>query len=155
MIPLIVLVGSFLLLLAVHGLYKEFAFEWIGRIAFSVMILFTGSSHFYLTEGMVMSMPSFLPAKEALVYFTGALEIIFGLAFILTKRPVMVAQLLIVFLVAVFPAHVYAALHHVDVGLVAGDHRVSPICAASRFRARCRWLRTVFSGIPSISATCS
>jgi uncharacterized membrane protein len=115
MIPLFVLVGSFLLLLAVHALYKELAIEWIGRIAFSVMILFTGSSHFYLTEGMVMSMPSFLPAKEALVYFTGALEIIFGLAFILTKRPVTVAQLLIIYLVAVFPANVYAALQHVDI----------------------------------------
>lgn len=115
MIPLIVLVGSFLLLLAVRGLYKELTVDWIGRIAFSVMLLFTGSSHFYLTEGMVMSMPPFLPAKEALVYFTGALEIIFGLAFILTKNPVTVAQLLVAFLVAVFPANVYAALNHVDI----------------------------------------
>ena len=115
MIPLFVLVGSFLLLLAVRGLYKELSLEWIGRIAFSVMILFTGSSHFYLTEGMVMSMPPFLPLKEALVYFTGALEIAFGLSFILTKNPVTVARLLMVFLVAVFPANIYAALNHIDI----------------------------------------
>lgn len=115
MIPLIVLVGSFLLLLAVRSLYKELTIGWIGRIAFSVMMLFTGSSHFYLTEGMVMSMPSILPVKEALVYFTGALEIGLGLAFILSKKPERVAWLLIAFLVAVFPANVYAALNHVDI----------------------------------------
>jgi uncharacterized membrane protein len=115
MIPLIVLVGSFLLLLAVRVLYKELTLEWAGRIAFSVMILFTGSSHFYLTEGMVMSMPPFLPAKQALVYFTGALEIGLGLALVVTKRPVMVAWLLLAYLVAVFPANVYATLNHVDI----------------------------------------
>ena len=113
--PLIVLVGSFILLLAVHRLYKGLTFERAGRIAFSVMLLFTGSSHFFLTQGMVMSMPSIFPAKEALVYITGGLEIAFALAFILLRNTKAVAWGLIAFLVAVFPANVYAALNHVDI----------------------------------------
>jgi uncharacterized membrane protein len=115
MMPLIVLVGSFILLLAVHRLFRALTFERAGRIAFSVMLLFTGSSHFYLTEGMVMSMPSIFPAKEALVYLTGALEIAFALAFILVRNTRPVAWVLIAFLVAVFPANVYAALNQVDI----------------------------------------
>jgi uncharacterized membrane protein len=115
MVPLLVLIGSFLLLLAVRSLYKELTVERAGSIAFGVMLLFTGSSHFYLTEGMVMSMPPFFPAKETLVYFTGVLEIAFALGLVLGKKKPLVAKLLIAFLVAVFPANVYAALNHIDI----------------------------------------
>lgn len=114
MIPLLVLIGSFLLLLVGRRLYKDLTTDQAGRIAFGVMLLFTGTSHFYLTEGMVMSMPPFFPVKEALVYFTGVLEIAFALAFILAKKKPLVAKLLILFLVAVFPANVYAALNNID-----------------------------------------
>ena len=115
MAPLIVLLASFLILLAVRGLYHKLSVDRAGRIAFGVMLLFTGSSHFYLTEGMVMSMPPFFPAKEALVYATGALEIAFAVVLVGAKEPSLVAKLLIAFLVAVFPANVYAALNHVDI----------------------------------------
>jgi uncharacterized membrane protein len=115
MAPLIVLLGSFLILLAVRGLYKKLSISRAGRIAFGVMLLFTGTSHFFLTEGMVMSMPSIFPAKEALVYFTGVLEILFGVGFMFAKNPALVAKLLIAFLVAVFPANVYAVLNNIDI----------------------------------------
>ena len=116
MIPLLVLIGSFLLLLVARRLYEDLTTDQAGRIAFGVMLLFTGSSHFYLTEGMVMSMPPFFPVKEALVYFTGVLEIAFALALVLAKNKPLVAKLLILFLVAVFPANIYAALNHIDIG---------------------------------------
>lgn len=114
MMPLLVLLGSFLLLLAVRRIYKRLSVERAGQIAFGIMLLFTGTSHFYLTEGMVMSMPSFFPAKKALVYATGVLEIVFALALVGAKDKPLVATLLIAFLVAVFPANVYAALNRVD-----------------------------------------
>lgn len=115
MIPLIVLIGSFLLLVAARSRFENLAVDQAGRIAFGVMLLFTGSSHFYLTDGMVMSMPPFLPAKEALVYFTGVLEIAFAVALVVAKNKPLVAKLLILFLVAVFPANVYAALNNVNI----------------------------------------
>lgn len=115
MIPLLVLIGSFLLLLAAGTMYEELTVERAGRLAFGVMLLFTGTSHFYLTEGMVMSMPPFFPAKEALVYFTGVLEIAFAVALVWAKNKPLVAKLLIAFLVAVFPANVYAALNNISI----------------------------------------
>lgn len=115
MIPLLVLIGSFILLLAVRGLFEAMTVDRAGRIAFAVMLLFTGSSHFYLTEGMVMSMPPFFPAKEALVYLTGILEIAFAVGLAVAKNKPLVAQLLILFLVAVFPANVYAAMNNIDI----------------------------------------
>jgi uncharacterized membrane protein len=114
MVPLIVLIGSFILLLAGRGVFKDLTLDKAGRGAFAIMLLFTGTSHFYLTEGMVMSMPPFFPAKEALVYFTGVLEIAFALALVLAKNKPLVATLLILFLVAVFPANVYAAMNNID-----------------------------------------
>ena len=115
MAPLIVLLASFLILLAVRGLYHKLSVGRAGRIAFGAMLLFTGTSHFYMTEGMVMSMPPFFPAKEALVYATGALEIAFAFVLVGSKDPSMVAKLLLAFLVAVFPANVYAALNNIDI----------------------------------------
>jgi uncharacterized membrane protein len=115
MIPLLVLVGSFILLLAVRGLFEELSTDKVGRLAFGIMLLFTGSSHFYLTQGMVMSMPPFFPVKEGLVYATGVLEVAFALALVLVKNKPLVAKLLIAFLVAVFPANVYAALNYIDI----------------------------------------
>ncbi|HEY1112926.1 MAG TPA: hypothetical protein VGE66_05175 [Chitinophagaceae bacterium] len=114
MIPLLVLIGSFILLLVARRLNEDLTTDKAGRIAFGVMLLFTGTSHFYLTKGMVMSMPPFFPAKEALVYFTGVLEIAFALAFMVAKNKPLVAKLLILFLVAVFPANIYAALNNID-----------------------------------------
>lgn len=120
MIPLLILIGSFILLLALRRRYKDLTMEKAGRMAFGVMLLFTGTSHFYLTEGMVMSMPPFFPAREALVYFTGVLEIAFALGLVLAKNKPLVAKLLILFLVAVFPANVYAAMHNID--MEQADH---------------------------------
>lgn len=115
MIPLLVLIGAFLVLLAVRGMFEELTADRAGRLAFAIMLLFTGTSHFYLTEGMVMSMPPFLPAKEALVYATGVLEVAFAVGLVLARNKPLVAKLLIAFLVAVFPANVYAALNYIDI----------------------------------------
>ncbi|WP_190277526.1 DoxX family protein [Adhaeribacter rhizoryzae] len=86
-----------------------------GHIAMCAMLLFTGTSHFYLTKGMVLTMPDFMPAKEALVYFTGVLEIIFGIGLLFESTRRVTSVLLILFFLAVLPANIVAALKHVDI----------------------------------------
>ena len=50
----------------------------MGRVALAIMLLFTGSSHFFKTPEMVQMMPEFLPYRIQLVYLTGILEIAFA-----------------------------------------------------------------------------
>lgn len=114
MIPLLVLLGSFLFLLAVRSVYKDLTLAWAGRLAFAVMLLFAGTSHFYLTKGMVMSLPAFVPARETLVYLTGVIEIVLAFALVLAKNKRPVARWIIAFLVMALPSNIYAALNHVD-----------------------------------------
>ena len=86
-----------------------------GRIAMCAMLLFTGTSHFYLTKGMVLMMPDFLPAKEAFVYATGVLEILFGIGLLFETTRRITSVLLILFLLAVLPANIIATIKQVDI----------------------------------------
>jgi len=60
-------------------------------------------------------MPDFLPAKEALVYFTGVLEILFGIGLLFESTRRITSVLLLLFLLAVLPANIVATLRHVDI----------------------------------------
>ncbi len=74
--PLIVLLTTFVIALLVtkiiNGNYK---IALSARIAMSVMLLFTASAHFAFTNGMTMMIPSFIPYKTEIIYFTGVIEI--------------------------------------------------------------------------------
>ncbi|MGV3586187.1 MAG: DoxX family membrane protein [Adhaeribacter sp.] len=117
MAPLIVLLvvfaGTWLLSRALK--LEKLTLAQSGRIAMCAMLLFTGTSHFYLIKGMVLTMPDFLPAKEALVYFTGILEILFGIGLLFEPTRRITSLLLLLFLLAVLPANIVATLKHVDI----------------------------------------
>ncbi|QNF32529.1 hypothetical protein HUW51_07240 [Adhaeribacter swui] len=117
MIPLVILLAVFSLTLLLSKILKKTysSVAQAGRIALCAMLLFTGTSHFYLTQGMVLTLPDFLPAKAAWVYVTGMLEIVLGLGLLFPKFRKSSSLLLILFLIAVLPANVLAALKHVDI----------------------------------------
>lgn len=113
--PLIVLLSVFVLSLIVTKIAsKKFLFALSGRIAMSVMLVFTATGHFVFTKGMEMMLPDFIPFKTETVYLTGVIEVAAAIGLLIPKLRTLTAWLLIVFFVWILPANIYAAMHSVD-----------------------------------------
>ena len=65
---------------------------------------------------MVQMLPSWVPARELLVYPTGVLEIAIAAALFFRRSRAAGAWVAAAMLLAFFPANVYAALQHVPMG---------------------------------------
>ena len=115
MMPLIILLLSFTLFLVLGRMTQRISANKAGRIAFGLMFVFTGVSHFTFTKGMMMSMPAFIPFKEFFVYLTGVIEVLFAVFFLMEKYKRFIARLIIAFLIVVLPANIWAAIYHVDI----------------------------------------
>jgi uncharacterized membrane protein len=90
--------------------------EVAGVVGLTVLFVFTASGHFLQTEPMAQMLPPWVPARVALVYATGVLELAIAIALLLpdTRRAAgwMAAAVLVLF----FPANIYAAMNHVPMG---------------------------------------
>lgn len=113
--PLIVLVISFVVAaLASRVLRKETDLALAGRIAMSVMLMFTAIGHFVYAEGMRLMMPGFLPFKKELVWITGIFELVLAVGLLFTQTRVSAGWLLVILFVIFLPVNISAALKHVD-----------------------------------------
>lgn len=113
--PLIVLLSVFALcLLTTNVFYGNYEFALSGRIAMSVMLLFTATAHFAFNKGMAMMVPAFVPYKRQVVYLTGIIEIIGALGLFFSDIRILTGWLLIIFFILIVPANIYAAVHHID-----------------------------------------
>lgn len=112
---LIVLVAVFLI---ATGIARIFSGSWhvvlSGNIAMCMMLCFTASGHFAFSKGMAMMIPSFIPFKKALVFWTGLLEIAAGIALLFPASRYAAGIFLILFFICILPANIHAALHHLD-----------------------------------------
>lgn len=113
--PLIVLLAVFVVsLLTTKFVRGNFEFALSGRIAMSVMLLFTAIGHFVFTKGMSMMLPDFIPYKTEVVYLTGIIEIAGAIGLFIPNFRILTAWLLIAFFILILPANIYAALKHID-----------------------------------------
>lgn len=113
--PLIILIASFVLsLLATKFIGGSWEYALSGRIAMSVMLLFTALGHFLYPKGMAMMLPGVIPLKVALVYLTGLIEIAAAIGLLVPSGVVLTGWLLIVFFVLILPANINAAVRRVD-----------------------------------------
>ena len=111
MLPLIVLLGSFLLLaLGLKRVKNNWRLRTSGRWAMAAMLVFSAVGHFLFPSGMAQMIPDFLPARKLLVYLTGALEVVFALGLLSRKYAKTTGWLLIAFLLLVLPANINAAM---------------------------------------------
>ena len=80
------------------------------------MFLLTGLAHFGLGRraGLVAMVPPRLPRPELLVTVTGVLELAGAAGLLLPPTYRLAAACLALLMLAMFPANVYAARHHVD-----------------------------------------
>ena len=113
--PLIVLLLSFTIsLIVIKITNKEYDFALSARIAMSIMLVFTAIGHFAFTKGMSMMIPQFIPFKENFVYLTGIFEILLAIGLLIPKLKVLSGWALIVFLLLMLPANIYASLNNVN-----------------------------------------
>ena len=118
MSTLIILVFSFCLIWLLNKyVFKSFlTLSSTGRLAMAIMLLFTGSSHFFKTPEMVQMIPAFLPYKIQLVYFTGAMEMAFAIAMLLPRYAKWAAIGLVLFFLALLPANIIGSFKKVHLG---------------------------------------
>lgn len=120
--PLLILTSVFLISLIVICFFRG-NYDPIlpGKIALGVMLLFTAIGHFMFTKGMTLMLPGFLPLKTEIIYLTGILEIAFGIGIFIPGCQSFTGWLLIVFLLLILPANVYAAIQNLNIETATFD----------------------------------
>ena len=88
--------------------------QWVIRIALAAVFLVMGINHFIpaLARGMAAMVPPALKTRvsgKTLVQFTGLCEIAGGIGLLVPYTRFAAGIALVLFLIAVFPANVYAA----------------------------------------------
>ncbi len=122
MLLLIVLIVTFFLsLVTLKIIKKDWQFPLAGRIAMSVMLLLTGAGHFIFPEGMALMLPDFIPFRMAIIYVTGIIEMAASIGLLIPRLQKLTAWLLIIFLISIFPANIYAVIHHVNLQTATYD----------------------------------
>jgi len=113
--PLFVLLIVYIALLA-FGSHTTFdkGNIFAGNIAMAVMLLFTAIGHFKFKTSMAAMIPLIIPAKVQIVIFTGILEILFAIGLGIESTRFYTGIALIVFLIAILPANIYAAKHQIN-----------------------------------------
>lgn len=112
---LVVLFSSFVIALFVIKIVnKGYDVALSARIAMSAMLCFTAIGHFVYTKGMSMMIPQFIPFKTSIVYLTGIFEVLLAIGLLIPKLSVASGWALIIFLLFMLPANIYAAIHNID-----------------------------------------
>lgn len=114
MLFLALLLLAYVLTWLVPRLRGDHRTQW--RLALAAAMAVAGIAHLVDPTPFVQHLPTWVPAREALVYGSGLVEIGLGAALVGPARHRRLAGLLLAaYLVAVFPANVYVAVAGVDV----------------------------------------
>ena len=84
----------------------------IGRWVLALLFIGAGALHFAVPQVYVRIVPNYLPDALALVYISGAFEVLGGLGLLVPGTRRFAAWGLIALLVAVMPANLQMALDH-------------------------------------------
>jgi uncharacterized membrane protein len=86
-----------------------------GRVSTRVLFFFTGTAHFTpLKHDLLAMIPPPLPREMWVVYLTGLLEIAGAIGLLVARLGRSAGICLILFLIAVLPANIYAAINDVQ-----------------------------------------
>ena len=118
MVPLIVIVSAFVVLRLAGALGVKPLREWrlCLRWAMALMLLVTASGHWGTRRADLVAMvPPLFPNPALLVTLTGILELAGAAGLVWTRTSRLAALCLAILFVAMFPANVYAAKHHLTI----------------------------------------
>lgn len=111
----------------------------ISRLLLAAFFIVGGVMHFVASNFYVQLMPDYLPWHLELVYLSGVAEAILGAMLFLPRYSTYAAWGVIALLIAVFPANVFMATHHVQfTNLPSWMSQPSPTAA---------WMRLPFQGV--------
>jgi uncharacterized membrane protein len=113
---------------------RERGFPRAARWTLAAFMLASGIGHFALTDAYVAMVPAALPAPRLLVWVSGAAELAGAVGLMIPSLRRAAAVGLIVLFVAVFPANVNMAVHHIS---PPGTH-IAPLVL---------WLRLPFQAL--------
>jgi uncharacterized membrane protein len=112
MTVLILLLAAWLIFRGVGALGLHAFATWhdSARYAMALMFVFTGIAHFNrVRHDLVKMVPAFMPRPLAVIYLTGALELLGAAGLLVPSMERLAALCLILLLIAMFPANVKAA----------------------------------------------
>ncbi len=81
------------------------------KLLLGLFFVVAGAGHFLKPAMYLQIMPPYIPFPLAMIYVSGACEILFGLGLLIPKTSRLAAWGLILLLLAVFPANIHMALH--------------------------------------------
>ena len=87
------------------------SFKILTIFVMSFFYIYAGIRHFIEPEWFVQIMPPFLPYHFELVYLSGFFEILFGIMLLFKRTRALACFLIILLLVAVYPANIYLAFN--------------------------------------------
>jgi uncharacterized membrane protein len=97
-------------------MHEERGFKRVARWAMVVFMVASGIGHFAITDAYVAMVPASFPSPRLLVYVSGVAELLGGIGLVVPwprlRRAAAIGIILL--LVAVFPANVNMAIHHIS-----------------------------------------
>jgi uncharacterized membrane protein len=117
--PLLLLVAALLVLRTAGAFGVAPLADWrtAARLALALMFFFTASAHVGPQRpSLIQMVPGWLPRPHLLVFVTGLLELFGALGLLLPITVPLAGGGLALLLVAMFPANINAARHHVMIG---------------------------------------
>ena len=81
----------------------------------AVCMLIAGISHFVVVETFIKIVPSFLPNPEAIVYISGAIEVLLSIGLLIPLTCQLSAWGLVALFIAIYPANLNMAINHIHI----------------------------------------
>src|SRR5262245_46382475 len=97
--------------------------EWSGRFGLTLVFAFTALGHFVKTDAMAEMLPPSISGRRALILASGIFELLVAMLLLGWPKSRLLGLSIIGFLVAIFPANVYAAVQRIPFG----GHSAGPI----------------------------
>lgn len=89
--------------------------QLVGRVVLAAILVFAGIGHFRSTAEFTAQVPPWIPAAEAVVYISGVVEILLGLALLaLPRQRVLLGWIVAGFFVVIFPGNISQFLTQTD-----------------------------------------
>ena len=90
--------------------------RWAGRFGLALVFAFTALGHFVKTDAMTEMLPPSIQGRRALILASGILELLMAMLLLALPKSRFLGLSIIGFLIAIFPANVYAAVRRIPFG---------------------------------------
>ena len=85
------------------------------HLSLTALFFFTGLSHFFMPEEIAQILPASISLRFEIIYVIGAFEILGAIGLLIPRLKRLAGMALILFLLGVLPANIYAAFHYEEV----------------------------------------